>query len=118
MSFGSADHPLRSGWHERVGIDLPMRVSERDADLCTAVFEHEDVLHAGEFGQFAGAIGLSLLIPCYAAAPAKIAAVAPVADAQQRTDESSKTSNQLPGTQHRREPLIRTRALRHHSPFR
>jgi hypothetical protein len=33
-----------------------------------------------------GAIGLSLLVPCYAAAPAKIAAVAPVADIAAQAD--------------------------------
>lgn len=41
-------------------------------------------------GLFMGAVGLSLLLPCYAAAPVKIAAVAPIGDLAGQIDASIK----------------------------
>src|SRR5674476_288179 len=43
--------------HERVGIDLSVRVVQGDADLLAAVLEGEHVLDGLERGQLAGAVG-------------------------------------------------------------
>ncbi len=43
-----------------VGVDLPVRVGERDADRLAAVLEREDLLDAGQRRQCGGAVGPGL----------------------------------------------------------
>ena len=54
------DQPGGSRGDVRVGVDLPVRVVQGDADRLAAVLEREHLLHAGECGQCGGAIGPGL----------------------------------------------------------
>jgi hypothetical protein len=51
---GLGEHPLGPRRHERVGVDLPVRVVQRDPDLLAAVLEAEHLAHAGQPGQLLG----------------------------------------------------------------
>jgi hypothetical protein len=51
------DDPAQLRRQVREGVDLPVRVAERHADLRAGVLEHVHLLHAGQRGQGRGAVG-------------------------------------------------------------
>ena len=52
-----AEHLLHPRRHERVGVDLPVRVGERHPDLLAVVLEDEDLLDAVDAGELRGPLG-------------------------------------------------------------
>ena len=53
---GLPEHPLGPRGDERVAVDLPVRMAERDADLLTPVLEAVDLLDARHTGKHHGAV--------------------------------------------------------------
>jgi hypothetical protein len=57
VRLASLDHPAHLGRQVREGVDLPVRVAQRHADLRAGVLEHVHLLDAGQREQVRGAVG-------------------------------------------------------------